>query len=109
MPPSILTSADGFWPRPLMVVMAITPALASEPWMPDCGPRMISMRSMPSSEKSAKSNAPSCRSFTCTPSISTSTCLACEPRIETWVSDPRLPVWLTSTPGTVRNASGTLL
>ncbi len=108
-PPSIRAVSSGLArPRPDLVVMEMTPAWALGPQMPDCGPRITSIRAMLSTGRLARSASPEFTSLMGMPSTTTRTWLDSAPRTRVWVRLPRPPDWLTATPGTRRSTSGTL-
>jgi hypothetical protein len=95
-------------PVPFLVMMLTTPPMASAPWRVDCGPRMISMRSMRSGETSERSTRPRVGLFTRTPSMSTCTWLAFAPRMLIVESLPKPPERWIWAPGSLRSASSTV-
>ena len=95
-------------PLPRRVMMLTTPPIASAPYSVDCGPRITSMRSISSGDRSERSTWPSVGLFTRMPSTSTCTWLGLAPRIEIEVDLPKLPERRMSTPGTPRSASSTV-
>lgn len=82
----------------------MTPVTALEPYRALWGPRVTSTRSIPSAGRDAMSIPPP-KSFIATPSTITALYLDSPPRMNTPVTPPRRPLWLTSTPGMPRRLS----
>src|SRR3989338_7854841 len=79
-------------------MILITPPIASAPYRVDCGPRITSMRSIRSGDRSDRSAWPVVVPLTRTPSTSTWIWLAFAPRIVRLEVLPRLPERPISTP-----------
>lgn len=104
---TLVSTLMGFSP-PFLVMMFTTPPMASDPYNTEAGPLMTSMRSMRLGSMSRA--APSmdfCSEIFC-PSMSTSTRCPLSPRICTRLA-PGTERSNTSTPGTSRRASATLM